>query len=169
MQEITSSPRAIRIAPAVFLAALSLAFLTGVLLGAAPELFGFFSKFMLFWVCIPVCVMSLLVGTISAVRTSSVFGLSQQKKVTSYVLSPEDLARWRSIKRGMDRHEVTAILGQPDGPPKTESIAPRPPLDPLADIGIHISGKVCYVWGQGRVWFEPNAGPVAYVKIPEYV
>lgn len=165
MQEITSSPRPIRIAPAVFLAALSLAFLTGVLLGAAPELFGFFSKFMLYWVCIPVCVFSLLIGTISAVRASSVFGLSQQKNVISYVLSPEDLSRWRSIKRGMDRHEVTAILGQPDGPPRAVNFL----FSEFHGLPSDYQGKMIYTWGNGTICFEPNGGPVFHVSIPEYI
>lgn len=169
MQEITKGIRTIRTTRSVFFAALSLAFLTGWLIGLAPEQLGALGKLILYGVSMPACLGFLVFGLIRVIKSSSLSGIPSGKDSVSYVLSPEDLARWRSIKRGMDRHEVTAILGQPDGPPRTESVAPRPPLDPFRDIDVHISGKVCYAWGQGRVWFEPNAGPVVYVKIPEYI
>ena len=119
----------------------------------------------LFWICIPFCVLSILLGFILVVRSSSLSGIPPACVNKSYVLSPEELARWRSIKPGMDRHEVTAILGQPDGPPVV--VVTRLPR--FFECDDHLDGKILYEWGGGRIFFEPNSGPVFRVKLPEYV
>lgn len=155
----------LRLSWVVLFALLSLAFILGWFVGMAPAALGWFGSFILFWICIPVCVLSILLGFILVVRSSSLSGIPPACVTKSYVLSPEELARWRSIKPGMDRHEVTAILGQPDGPPRAEgaSVALWGSNSPV------LTGKVRYDWGQGSVWFQPNGGPVFHVKIPEYV
>jgi hypothetical protein len=167
MQETTNSIRPIRIAPAVFLAALSLAFVTGWLVGLAPDFLGWFGKFILYWVSIPICLVLLVVGLIKVLSTSDITGVSSSRNAVSYVLSPEDLARWRSIKRGMDRHEVTAILGQPDGPPVVVNRGGY--NSNFHRLSPDFDGKIFYQWGGGSVYFEPNGGPVFHVNIPEYV
>ncbi len=166
MQEITSSPRSIRIAPAVFLAALSLAFLAGWFVGLAPDYLSVFGKFIVYGVSIPVCLVLLAIGLIKMIGASDLSGISSAAVTVSYVLSPDDLARWRSIKRGMDRHEVTAILGQPDGPPVVVSTRK---LGGFYGMDNSFDGMILYKWGSGSIYFEPNAGPVFHVKIPEYV
>jgi hypothetical protein len=167
MQETTNSVRPIRISPAVFLAALSLAFVTGWLVGLAPDFLGWFGKFILYWVSIPICLVLLVVGLIKMLSASDITGVSSSKNAVSYVLSPEDLARWRSIKRGMDRHEVTAILGQPDGPPVVVNTSYYVKM--FNHLESSFDGKIFYQWGGGSVFFEPNGGPVFHVSIPEYI
>ena len=166
MQETTNSFRPVRIAPAVFLAALSIAFTAGWLIGLAPDYLGWFGRFILYWLTLPACLILLVIGMIKVVGASDIKGISSSKNAVSYVLSPEDLARWRSIKRGMDRHEVTAILGQPDGPPVVVNSLNLGGFSGTENI---FSGKILYKWGSGSVYFEPNAGPVFHVKIPEYI
>ncbi len=161
MQEITKSSRPIKVAPAVFVSALSLAFIAGWLMGLAPDYLSTLGKIILYWVSIPTCVVLMVLGTIEMISASDITGIPPSdvtgvppsKDSVSYVLSPEDLRRWRSIKKGMDRHEVVAILGQPDGPPRIETYRRR----------------VYYSWGRGGVWFERNSGPVDEVHIPEYI
>ncbi len=167
MQETKNSFRPIRIATAVFLAALSIAFIAGWLIGLAPDYLGWFGRFILYWLTLPACLVLLVIGMIKVVSASDITGISSSKNAVSYVLSPEDLARWRSIRVGMDRHEVTGILGQPDGPPKVQLSTGN--LDSLHIRSFNLQGKVYYEWGQGCVWFEPNGGPVFHVKIPEYI
>ncbi len=166
MQETTNSFRPIRIATAVFLAALSIAFIAGWLIGLAPDYLGWFGRFILYWLTLPACLVLLVIGMIKVVSASDITGISSSKNAVSYVLSPEDLARWRSIKRGMDRHEVTAILGQPDGPPV---VVTTRKLGSFYGMDNSYDGKIFYQWGGGSVYFEPNGGPVFYVNIPEYV
>jgi len=158
MQEITKSSRPIKVAPAVFVAALSLAFIAGWLMGLAPDYLGAFGTVILYWVSMPTCLVLLVIGTIEMVSAADISGIPASKDSMSYVLSPEDLSRWRSIKKGMDRHEVVAILGQPDGPPVTV----------LHGGLVNGSRMVCYKWGTGAVLFEPNGGPVTDAQIPEY-
>jgi len=165
MQEISNSSRPVRLAPAVFLTALSVAFIGGWFIGLAPGFLGWFGKFVLYGILIPVNLCIIIWGVIVAIRSSAITGLSSGKDNKSFVLSPEDLARWRSIKPGMDRHEVTAILGQPDGPPVV--VVTR--LPKFYECDDHLEGKILYEWGGGRIFFEPNSGPVFHVKIPEYV
>ncbi len=161
MQEMTNSSRPLRIAPAVFRAALSLAFIAGWLIGLAPDNLSTLGKVILYWVSMPTCVVLMVLGTvemisasdITGIPPSDVTGVPPSKDSVSYVLSPEDLRRWRSIKKGMDRHEVVAILGQPDGPPQNGTYR----------------REVYYSWGRGGVWFERNSGPVVEVDIPEYI
>lgn len=154
-----------RLAPAVFLASLSLAFIAGGVIGLAPEFLGWFGKFVFYGIFIPLNLCIIIYGVYVAIRASAITGLSSGKDNKSFVLSPEDLARWRSIKPGMDRHEVTAILGQPDGPPVV--VVTRLPR--FFDCDDHLDGKILYEWGGGRIFFEPNSGPVFRVKLPEYV
>ena len=154
-----------RLAPAVFLASLSLAFIAGGVIGLAPEFLGWFGKFVFYGIFIPLNLCIIIYGVYVAIRASAITGLSSGKDNKSYVLSPEELARWRSIKPGMDRHEVTAILGQPDGPPVV--VVTRLPR--FFDCDDHLDGKILYEWGGGRIFFEPNSGPVFRVKLPEYV
>jgi hypothetical protein len=158
MQEITKSSRPIKVAPTVFVAALSLAFIAGWLMGLAPEYLSTFGTIILYWVSMPTCLVLLVIGTIEVIGASDITGISASKDSMSFVLSPEDLSRWRSIKKGMDRHEVVAILGQPDGPP----------VAVLRGGLVNGSRRVCYKWGTGAVLFEPNSGPVTDVEIPEY-
>jgi hypothetical protein len=161
MQEITKSSRPIKVAPAVFVSALSLAFIAGWLMGLAPDYLSTLGKIILYWVSIPTCVVLMVLGTIEMISASDITGIPPSdvtgvppsKDSVSYVLSPEDLRRWRSIKKGMDRHEVVAILGQPDGPPQIATYR----------------REVYYSWGRGGVWFERNSGPVVEVDIPEYI
>ena len=170
MQETSNSSRPVRLAPAVFLASLSLAFIAGGVIGLAPEFLGWFGKFVFYGIFIPLNLCIIIYGVYVAIRASAITGLSSGKDNKSFVLSPEDLARWRSIKPGMDRHEVTAILGQPDGPPVVfvvTGLRLRPPQ--YRECDDHFEGKIVYVWGGGRIFFEPNSGPVFHVKIPEYV
>jgi hypothetical protein len=167
MQETTNSFRPIRIATAVFLAALSIAFIAGWLIGLAPDYLGWFGRFILYWLTLPACLVLLVIGVIKVVSASDITGISSSKNAVSYVLSPEDLARWRSIKRGMDRHEVTAILGQPDGPPVV--VDTNFYYERFNDFNSSFNGKVFYQWGGGTVFFEPNGGPVFHVNIPEYI
>ena len=96
---------------------------------------------------IPVCLCTLILGI--------VISINEPGETKSYVLSPEELARWRSIKPRMERHEVTAILGQPDGPPAYTTLA----YDPVVE----------YTWGGGKVYFRRNGGHVVEVIIPEYI
>lgn len=165
MQETSNSSRPVRLAPAVFLASLSLAFIAGGVIGLAPEFLGWFGKFVFYGIFIPLNLCIIIYGVYVAIRASAITGLSSGKDNKSYVLSPEELARWRSIKPGMDRHEVTAILGQPDGPPVV--VVTRLPR--FFDCDDHLDGKILYEWGGGRIFFEPNSGPVFRVKLPEYV
>ena len=165
MQETSNSSRPVRLAPAVFLASLSLAFIAGGVIGLAPEFLGWFGKFVFYGIFIPLNLCIIIYGVYVAIRASAITGLSSGKDNKSFVLSPEDLARWRSIKPGMDRHEVTAILGQPDGPPVV--VVTRLPR--FFDCDDHLDGKILYEWGGGRIFFEPNSGPVFRVKLPEYV
>lgn len=165
MQERSNSSRPVRLAPAVFLASLSLAFIAGGGIGLAPEFLGWFGKFVFYGIFIPLNLCIIIYGVYVAIRASAITGLSSGKDNKSYVLSPEELARWRSIKPGMDRHEVTAILGQPDGPPVV--VVTRLPR--FFDCDDHLDGKILYEWGGGRIFFEPNSGPVFLVKLPEYV
>jgi len=165
MQETSNSSRPVRLAPAVFLASLSLAFIAGGVIGLAPEFLGWFGKFVFYGIFIPLNLCIIIYGVYVAIRASAITGLSSGKDNKSFVLSPEDLARWRSIKPGMDRHEVTAILGQPDGPPVV--VVTR--LLQFRECDDHLDGKILYEWGGGRIFFEPNSGPVFHVKIPEYV
>jgi hypothetical protein len=165
MQETSNSSRPVRLAPAVFLASLSLAFIAGGVIGLAPEFLGWFGKFVFYGIFIPLNLCIIIYGVYVAIRASAITGLSSGKDNKSFVLSPEDLARWRSIKPGMDRHEVTAILGQPDGPPVV--VVTRVPR--FFDCDDDLDGKILYEWGGGRIFFEPNSGPVFHVKIPEYV
>jgi hypothetical protein len=153
------------LAPAVFLASLSLAFIAGGVIGIALEFLGWFGKFVFYGIFIPLNLCIIIYGVYVAIRASAITGLSSGKDNKSFVLSPEDLARWRSIKPGMDRHEVTAILGQPDGPPVV--VVTR--LPQFRECDDHLDGKILYEWGGGRIFFEPNSGPVFHVKIPEYV
>ena len=104
---------------------------------------------------------------IKVVSASDITGISSSKNAVSYVLSPEDLARWRSIKQGMDRHEVTAILGQPDGPPVVVDTSYYVKM--FNHLESSFDGKIFYQWGGGSVFFEPNGGPVFHVNIPEYI
>lgn len=164
MQETSNSSRPVRLAPAVFLASLSLAYIAGGVIGLAPEFLGWFGKFVFYGIFIPLNLCIIIYGVYVAIRASAITGLSSGKDNKSYVLSPEELARWRSIKPGMDRHEVTAILGQPDGPPVVVTRLPR-----FFDCDDHLDGKILYEWGGGRIFFEPNSGPVFRVKLPEYV
>ena len=153
MQEMTNSSRPLRIAPAVFRAALSLAFIAGWLMGLAPDNLSTLGKVILYWVSMPTCVVLMVLGTIEMINASDITGIPASNDSMSYVLSPEDLRRWRSIKKGMDRHEVVAILGQPDGPPQW----------------VGSRQTFYYSWGRGGVWFERNSGPVVEVHIPEYI
>ena len=102
---------------------------------------------------------------IKVVSASDITGISSSRNSVSYVLSPEDLARWRSIRVGMDRHEVTAVLGQPDGPPRAVDFL----FSEFSGLPRDYQGKMFYTWGNGRIYFEPNGGPVFSVEIPEYV
>ncbi len=165
MQETTNSFRPIRIATAVFLAALSIAFIAGWLIGLAPDYLGWFGRFILYWLTLPACLVLLVIGMIKVISTSEISGIPSSKNSASFVLSPEDLARWRSIKRGMDRHEVTAILGQPDGPPRAVDFL----FSDFHGLPRDYEGKMIYTWGIGTIYFEPNGGPVFHVKIPEYI
>jgi hypothetical protein len=155
----------LRLSWVVLFALLSLAFILGWFVGMAPAALGWFGSFILFWICIPVCVLSILLGFILVVRSSSLSGIPPASVTKSYVLSPEELARWRSIKPGMDRHEVTDIIGQPDGPPRVVDLF----LRDFVDLPSDYNGKMVYAWGNGRIYFEPNGGPVFQVKIPEYI
>jgi outer membrane protein assembly factor BamE (lipoprotein component of BamABCDE complex) len=118
--------------------------------------------FFVFFIPLNLCI--IIYGVYVAIRASAITGLSSGKDNKSFVLSPEDLARWRSIKPGMDRHEVTAILGQPDGPPVVVTRTFQ-----YVHVPEPFMGKIVYEWGVGRIFFEPNSGPVIHVKIPEYV
>jgi len=130
-------------------------------MGLAPDYLSTLGKIILYWVSIPTCVVLMVLGTIEMISASDITGIPPSdvtgvppsKDSVSYVLSPEDLRRWRSIKKGMDRHEVVAILGQPDGPPQIATYR----------------REVYYSWGRGGVWFERNSGPVVEVDIPEYI
>ena len=151
MQEITKSSRPIKVAPAVFVSALSLAFIAGWLMGLAPDYLSTLGKIILYWVSIPTCVVLMVLGTIEMISASDITGIPPSdvtgvppsKDSVSYVLSPEDLRRWRSIKKGMDRHEVVAILGQPDGPPRIETYRRR----------------VYYSWGRGAYGLSETVVP----------
>ena len=165
MKEITKSSRPIKVAPTVFFAALSLAFIAGWLMGLAPDYLSTLGTIILYWVSMPTCLVLLVIGTIEVIGASDITGINSSSNAISYVLSQEDLARWRSIKSGMERHEVMAILGLPDGPPVSEFYRPTGQRNKLALSEL----KVYYSWGMGRVWFEPNSGPVIDVQIPEYV
>jgi hypothetical protein len=150
-------------APAVFWAALAGALIIGWVVGLAPDYLGGFGRFILYWVLFPVNLTCLIYGLTVVVRSASISGIRPAPENRHYVLSPQELNLWRSIKPKMERHEVTTILGQPDGPPQVVS--------PIGFRGYHQSyeGKIVYVWGNGRIYFEPNGGPVFSVEIPEYV
>jgi hypothetical protein len=150
-------------APAVFWAALAGALIIGWVVGLAPDYLGGFGRFILYWVLFPVSLACLIYGLTVVVRSASISGIRPSPETKHYVLSPQELNLWRSIKPKMERHEVTTILGQPDGPPQVVS--------PIGFRGYHQSyeGKIVYVWGNGRIYFEPNGGPVFSVEIPEYV
>jgi hypothetical protein len=167
MQEETNRMRPVRVAPAVFLSALSVAFVAGWFVGLAPDCLGWFGKFILYWVSMPICLVLLVIGVTKVIGASDISGIPSAKDSVSYVLSPEDLARWRSIKPGMDRHEVTAIIGQPDGPPKL--INAYLLRTEFAGLPLDYDDKIVYGWGTGMVFFHPNGGPVFQVKIPEYI
>ncbi|MEY3813115.1 MAG: hypothetical protein RL495_1062, partial [Verrucomicrobiota bacterium] len=119
-------------------------------MGLAPDNLSTLGKVILYWVSMPTCVVLMVLGTIEMINASDITGIPASNDSMSYVLSPEDLRRWRSIKKGMDRHEVVAVLGKPDGPPQWDSMRQT----------------LYYSWGRGGVWFERNSGPVVEVHIP---
>ena len=108
---------------------------------------------------IPVCLGILIWGLVVSINEPS--------ESKSYVLSPEELGRWRSIKPGMERHEVTAILGQPDGPPVKPSLILARPV--ARTPSFEDEGLIVYTWGRGKVRFRPNGGSVVDVIIPEFI
>ena len=165
MHEASSTRKSIQLAPAVFFAALAGSLIIGWMIGLAPDALGGFGRFILYWLVLPVCFAGLAIGLLVAVFARSLSGLPRGSNASSFVLSPEELRRWRSIKPGMDRHEVTEIIGQPDGPPKV--VITR--LLEFRELSIDLEGKVIYRWGGGSVYFYPNGGPVFQVKIPEYI
>ena len=146
MHEASNTKTPFRLAPAVFWASLAGAVIIGWAAGLAPEYLGGFGHFILY---------SMLLLCLGTLIGGIVVSINEPSESKSYVLSPEDLSRWRSIKPGMERHEVTAILGQPDGPPTYTTLA----YDPVA----------AYTWGGGTVYFRRNGGHVVEVIIPEYI
>ncbi len=150
MHEASNTKTPIRLAPAVFWASIAGAVIIGWAAGLAPEYLGKFGHFILYSM-LSVCLVALIYGIVAVI--------SEPSESKSYVLSPEDLSRWRSIKPGMERHEVTAILGQPDGPPGFT----------WEDVGQERILVVKYIWGRGFVLFRPNGGHVVAVFIPEYI
>ena len=152
MHEASNTKTPIRLAPAVFWASIAGAVIIGWAAGLAPEYLGKFGHFILYSM-LSVCLVALIYGIVAVISEPSASEIPSAKETKSYVLSPEELGRWRSIKRGMERHEVTAILGQPDGPP----------------YKISAGTEVVYKWGTGSVCFQANGGPVVGVFIPEYI
>ena len=116
MYEPSNTKTLIRLAPAVFWASIAGAVIIGWAAGLAPEYLRGFGHFILYSV-LAVCLVALIYGIVAAMSEPSASEMPSANETKSYVLSPEELGRWRSIKPGMERHEVTAILGQPDGPP----------------------------------------------------
>lgn len=165
MQESANIAKPLRMAPAVFWAALAGAFIIGWALGLAPDYLGGFGRFILYWVLLPVGIACLFYGIAIVIKAQSLSGIPTANENKSFVLTPDELNRWRSIKPGMDRHEVTEIIGQPDGPPKVVNTR----LLEFMELSIDLEGKVMYRWGGGSVYFYPNGGPVFQVKIPEYI
>lgn len=153
MHEASNAKTPIRLAPAVFWASIAGAVIIGWAAGLAPEYLGRFGHLILYSI-LSVCLVALFYGIVVAISEPSASEIPSANETKSYVLSPEELARWRSIKPGMERHEVTAILGQPDGPPRTVT------------LGMH--RKVVYTWGTGTINFRPNGGHVEEVFIPEH-
>jgi len=156
MHEASNTKRPFRFAPAIFWASLAGAVIIGWAAGLAPEYLGGFGHFILY------SMLFLCLGTLIG---GIVVSINEPSESKSYVLSPEDLSRWRSIKPGMERHEVTAILGQPDGPPEEQSLTLARPVVKFPDF----EELVVYTWGRGKVAFRPNGGPVVEVIIPEYI
>lgn len=156
MHEASNTKTPIRLAPAVFWASLAGAVIVGWAAGLAPEYLGRFGHFILYSM-LSICLVALIYGIVAAISEPNAPEIPSANETKSYVLSPEELARWRSIKPGMERHEVTAILGQPDGPPVKPSV-------PLTAERV-----VVYAWGRGQVVFRANGGPVVNVEIPEYI
>jgi hypothetical protein len=103
-------------------------------------------QLVLLWPVVPIFVVLMLFG---------IYG-TMWSFPRSCALSPACLAKWRSIRPGMERHEVIEILGKPDG------------LPDVVPCGQPFEGKVLYQWGVGFVYFEPHSGPVFHVLIPEY-
>lgn len=163
MHEASSTPKSVQLAPSVFFSALAGSLIIGWMAGLAPDNLGGFGRFVLYWLVLPVCFVVVAYGLIVAVLAKSVTGIPPEGKSKSFVLSPEELGRWRSIKPKMERHEVTSILGQPDGPPQIVSSNEFKGYHPSYE------GKIVYAWGNGRIYFDPNGGPVFQVKIPEYI
>lgn len=159
MYEASNTKTPIRLAPAVFWASIAGAVIIGWAAGLAPEYLGGFGRFILYSM-LSVCLIALIYGVVAAISEPNASEIQSANETKSYVLSPEELARWRSIKPGMERHEVTAILGQPDGPP----VAPS-----LAGPVVTFERVVVYAWGRGQVVFRANGGPVVKVEIPEYI
>lgn len=165
MQESANITKPLRMAPSVFWAALAGAFIIGWALGLAPDYLGGFGRFILYWVFMPISLGGLIYGIAIVIKAQSLSGIPTASENKSFVLTPDELNRWRSIKPDMDRHEVVAIIGQPDGPPRAVDFL-------FSDFrGLHpdYQGKIVYAWGEGRVYFYPNGGPVFQVKIPEYI
>ena len=158
MHEASNTKTPIRLAPAVFWASIAGAVIIGWAAGLAPEYLGGFGRFILYSMLF-VCLVALIYGIVAVISEPSASEIPSASETKSYVLSPEELGRWRSIKPGMERHEVTAILGQPDGPPVKSSLG-RPLI---------AERVVVYAWGRGQVVFRANGGPVVEVEIPEYI
>ncbi len=165
MQETSSISKSLRIEPAVFWAALSGALIIGWLAGLAPDYLGGFGRFILYWLLLPISLGGLVYGIVIAIKAEKFYSVPSAIEPKSFVLAPEELTRWRSIKSGMERHEVIAIIGQPDGPPVAVDLY----LIDLIDAPRDYLGKIVYNWGNGRICFEPNGGPVFKVEIPEYI
>jgi hypothetical protein len=165
MQESANITKPLRMAPSVFWAALAGAFIIGWASGLAPDYLGGFGRFILYWVLLPVSIACLFYGIAIVIKAQSLSGIPTANENKSFVLTPDELNRWRSIKPGMDRHEVVAIIGQPEGPPRVVDFFFRDFVDLPSDY----NGKMVYAWGNGRIYFEPNGGPVFQVKIPEYI
>lgn len=157
MQEPANITKPLRMTPAVFRSALAIAFIIGWVLGLAPDYLGGFGRFILHWVFLPISLGGLIYGIAIAIKAQSLSGIPAANENKSFVLTPDELNRWRSIKPGMDRHEVVAIIGQPDGPPRAVDFL----FTDFSDLHSDYEGKMVYAWGNGRVYFEPNGGPVS--------